>query len=574
MVENPSGNWDGIRARFLRDLQDRNHNVLENRDALHAHPASAIDGVASTAATTVVTEQTIGQAPVVGALNSYAREDHTHGTPPAPALSQLSDVVIAAPATDQILRFNGVKWANGAQIAVQPGPGGIFYLDSTEVIPAGVGPQTKEMETLLKTPSVAVEVDETQVVNNSTLLIDQYMYNTALGVANIDAGEWTFDVYTYVDDATDTSELISAVYKVVVGTGTITITGVGTSRTATVVGGTPFDAFDFHINFIYTSRIITPNAVLVVTGVTDDHTLTVECLVTYTNEAGVAYSVDRYLLQSSTGDLNNLSVSLITNITVQPAFPINTTDKLVTRFFARTNHVGPITVHLVHNGTQHYTHFHTPLSIKHNDLAGLQGGTANEDFHLTSAEYIGVGTGVFVRQTALPGAAPPNPMQLLSEQIVGAATTTVTFTGLNINTDRKYILDVLIKTNTATNVSYKIFINNDTTAGNYQTVLISVTAANVISNGYANTQILELDASGGASSGSANINIELGPDGIFRCISHCNELIAPTAAVKLEIYSVSSRVTFANITRIDITASGANQIGAGSIFRLYRVSPI
>jgi hypothetical protein len=35
----------------------------------------------------------------------------------------------------------------------------------------------------------------------------------------------------------------------------------------------------------------------------------------------------------------------------------------------------------------------------HNDLANLQGGTALEYYHLTSAEYAGNGTGVFVRAT-------------------------------------------------------------------------------------------------------------------------------------------------------------------------------
>lgn len=44
MTESTHGNWDGIRVRYLSDLQDRDHNVLENRDAPHAHPASAIDG--------------------------------------------------------------------------------------------------------------------------------------------------------------------------------------------------------------------------------------------------------------------------------------------------------------------------------------------------------------------------------------------------------------------------------------------------------------------------------------------------------------------------------------------------
>ena len=32
----------------------------------------------------------------------------------------------------------------------------------------------------------------------------------------------------------------------------------------------------------------------------------------------------------------------------------------------------------------------------HNDLTGLQGGTTDPYYHLTSAEYTGTGTGVFV----------------------------------------------------------------------------------------------------------------------------------------------------------------------------------
>lgn len=39
------GNWSNIKARYLSDLENRDHNVLTNRSAPHAHPASAIDGI-------------------------------------------------------------------------------------------------------------------------------------------------------------------------------------------------------------------------------------------------------------------------------------------------------------------------------------------------------------------------------------------------------------------------------------------------------------------------------------------------------------------------------------------------
>jgi hypothetical protein len=41
-----------------------------------------------------------------------------------------------------------------------------------------------------------------------------------------------------------------------------------------------------------------------------------------------------------------------------------------------------------------------PLSAAHNNLAGLQGGTTAEYYHLTSAEYTGTGTGNFARKSS------------------------------------------------------------------------------------------------------------------------------------------------------------------------------
>jgi len=46
-------------------------------------------------------------------------------------------------------------------------------------------------------------------------------------------------------------------------------------------------------------------------------------------------------------------------------------------------------------------------ATNHNLLAGLQGGTLNEYYHLTSTEYTGTGTGIFVR-TSTPTIATPN----------------------------------------------------------------------------------------------------------------------------------------------------------------------
>ena len=350
-------------------------------------PQGTGTGTTDVKSTTVVDEITYGQAPTAGIATTDSRGDHTHGTPGYPALNDLTDVVLTSAVTDEILKYNGADWVNGASVAASAGPGIIFYLDSTKTIPAGAGPQTKSMESLLKTPSVAVEVDEDATVNNNTLIIDQYMYNTPLGVTTIDAGEWVFDTYTYASSISGTSEVICSIGRVIDSAGIATVTGSGLVRTVTVTGGTPFVAGDYDADLTLTSRVMTSNAVLVITGYTSTSEVTAESLMTYTNESGVTSSVDRYLFQSSTGDIENTTVGLKESVTIQPAYAINTTDRLAAHYFAKTDNSGDITLHLVHNGTQNYTRIHTPLATKHNDLAGLQGGTTNEYYHLTNAEY-------------------------------------------------------------------------------------------------------------------------------------------------------------------------------------------
>jgi hypothetical protein len=103
------------------------------------------------------------------------------------------------------------------------------------------------------------------------------------------------------------------------------------------------------------------------------------------------------LFQVALPTISHTSVALQTLATVQPSFSCNATDKLVFKFYVDTTSGSSITVHLVHSGTAHYTYVNTPLVTHHNDLAGLQGGTTAQYYHLTNSEYTGTGTGAFVR---------------------------------------------------------------------------------------------------------------------------------------------------------------------------------
>jgi len=54
--------------------------------------AASGGGGGGTPASTVVSETSYGQSPVVGTSTNYAREDHSHGTPAIPAHSALSSL--------------------------------------------------------------------------------------------------------------------------------------------------------------------------------------------------------------------------------------------------------------------------------------------------------------------------------------------------------------------------------------------------------------------------------------------------------------------------------------------------
>jgi hypothetical protein len=67
----------------------------------------------------------------------------------------------------------------------------------------------------------------------------------------------------------------------------------------------------------------------------------------------------------------------------------------------------------------------SPISVLHNDLIGLQGGSSNQYYHLTSTEYTGTGTGVFARASS-PTLVTPIFSGTASGSISGNAATVTT----------------------------------------------------------------------------------------------------------------------------------------------------
>lgn len=96
---------------------------------------------------------------------------------------------------------------------------------------------------------------------------------------------------------------------------------------------------------------------------------------------------ETFLFTANTDQFNSVTPFLDAVISSQGSYLINTTDKLLARFYGSTTSTSPVTVSVYHQGSEHQSHFHTPLVLSHNDLAGLQGGSTNQFYHLAQNEF-------------------------------------------------------------------------------------------------------------------------------------------------------------------------------------------
>ena len=315
-------------------------------------------------------------------------------------INDLGDVVITSAVVDEHLGFDGTNWVNLPDSAVTGGSGVHFYMDDSAIIATGAN-NDNEVNTLTKEPAGGAEdVDSISVVSN-TVLKEAYLYNTALGSTSIEAGQWVFDTYASVSATTGgrVSSITRNIYHVVVDASTVTTTGTGTSRTATAAGGTPFVSGDANATESLAGFVQTPQGLYQITAFSSGTVVTITTPSGYTNESGAAFNTWKYKFGITTGTITSLTTSYLLYETqsIQAAITIVATDKLGEIVFGVSNNT--TTVNYTHNGTDHYSHFTSPLLTRHNDLAGLQGGSSDQYYHSTSAEYTGSGTGNFVRVT-------------------------------------------------------------------------------------------------------------------------------------------------------------------------------
>ena len=129
-----------------------------------------------------------------------------------------------------------------------------------------------------------------------------------------------------------------------------------------------------------------PQGLYQITAKTSDTVVTIAVPSAYTNESAVSMKVWNKLFQGMSSSITSATATEYLGSTTQPSYAINTTTELGVIIFGTTTVNRNLTVYI--NDTVQSSHFNTPLVTLHANLAGLQGGSAGEYFHLTSAEYV------------------------------------------------------------------------------------------------------------------------------------------------------------------------------------------
>lgn len=316
-------------------------------------------------------------------------------------LDDLGDVVISAPAVDQVIKYNGSGWVNSAGATVSGSPGIEFFNDDISIV--GIGNNNSNpVESYLKTPRTASE--QPQVVETFTTTVtpkfgEAYLYNTALGRTQLDAGTWVFETYCSVNGNTSNTPQISRnVYQVIQGTGTLsTVRTLGNAvATQTATTGL-FAAGDATADISTCGYLQTPQGLYEITAYSTAKIVTVTVPnggTPYADETNIPagnWKIWRKLFGVTTAvPFIGTAYGLVSTQNVQGVYTLTAdgSDMIGSIVFARSTSTSK-EINFLHNGEVNASHLETPLITLHNNLAGLNAGDYT---HLSAAEKTRVTT--------------------------------------------------------------------------------------------------------------------------------------------------------------------------------------
>jgi hypothetical protein len=247
------------------------------------------------------------------------------------------------------------------------------YFDSTNLLPIGTQNNIK-LNSLTFSPLATTEQSASVAVTSATspMIIEAYLYNTAMQRTQIDGGTWYSDLYASVSNTASASSIITNIYQGLVEPMTITVTGTGTTRTVTANSGSPFVAGDANSDLTLCSYIETSTGLYPISGYTLSNIVSITVPSTYTNQTTVAFTKFIPVISLNSGTISSTTISLIRSAPITSSnFPINLTDKLAAITFATTASVSSVTIEYTYNGATRASFTETPLRQLHNSLAGV-----------------------------------------------------------------------------------------------------------------------------------------------------------------------------------------------------------
>ena len=318
-------------------------------------------------------------------------------------LENLTDVAVADAAVGQLLGWNGSAWVNVSNTPSGSAGQGVSFWNATPLITGATTNNVLPIITLATTPVTAGGTQTASSNPNNNTITAIGLLSSPLGRTILDAGQWTFDIYIGVNSTAGgrTTTFTRNTYQVIPSSATsitLTTSGTGTSRTVTASASFFSTAVASATNTV-ADFLETPQGLYQITAKASNTSVTITVPNTYANETSVNCSLWHNLFGVTSPNITNITPAygLYTVQTTQPAFNINVTDSLGGIGF--TTSTANTVVTAAYNGTQYASNVLTPLVTLHDGLGGLQGGSANQYYHLTNTEYTGTGTGNFVRQS-------------------------------------------------------------------------------------------------------------------------------------------------------------------------------
>jgi hypothetical protein len=409
--------------------------------------------------------------------------------------NSLQDVVISSPTNGEFLKYNGLNWVNASGGAVSAGAGVDFFVTGPVVI-------AKTANNFFQIDSLSTEPNATQTfanatINNTTAVVFGARYLGGLGRTSIDAGTWDFTLYANVDSTGGTSQIAPGLNIVEAPNVTVTTTGTGTQRTATT-SGNAFANITASGNILLCSFLRTPQGLYQISAKTSNTVVTIETPSAYVNETNATnVGVGNPFVRAPFQTITSTSISRHDFSVIETARTVSTTDTLGFLVFGSTTNNKTITVTV--GGTTNAIHISTPLATLHDSLAGLQGGTLNEFYHLTYNEYVGTGTGPFVREANA---------NLTTPNIGNAFGTSLSITG-NITAADGNLGNLLIANFFSGNGNYLVNIPGGNVFGTVANANFAAYAGNITLNAQSNITsvgvLSSLSVSGNLHSGNANL---------------------------------------------------------------------